>query len=105
MKIKKLKNKKYILKDYESLDSFIETKEYIKAMKNENFNYILELIINCDFDIEINTDGTINLWDLQGAYLGGVESYENFANIFEACERLEGCFLYDYFKIDACGIY
>lgn len=98
-KVKKNKNK------YNNYIDFIyeqkATKDYIKAMKEENFNYILYLISGCEFDIEINTDGTINLIDLQGAYLGGFDSYENFTDIFEACQRLEGSFLYDYYKICA----
>lgn len=92
---------KYKLNDsnYNSIYEIIETNEYIKAMNNQDFKKILEYIHECEFDIEINTDGTINLIDLQGAYLGDIDSYENFIDIFQACERLEGSFLYDYFKI------
>ena len=91
--------KRYFLKDYNNIYEFKATKDYIKAMAKENFGYILSLIAGCEFDIEINKDGTINLIDLQGAYLGGEDSYENFNNIFDACERLEGSFLRDYYGI------
>lgn len=91
--------KRYTLKDYENIEEFIETNKYIKAMKEEDFNYIVYLIESCEFEIEINENGTINLIDLQGAYLGGEDSYENFENVFTACERLEGSFLRDYFGI------
>ena len=80
--------------------SVIETDLYIKAMENEDFETILDYIYGCDFDIEINENGTINLIDEQGAYLGGADSYENFEDIFEACKRLEGSFLVDYYGIE-----
>lgn len=91
--------KKYTLKDYENIEEFIATRDYIKAMKEENFDYIVYLIESCEFEIEINENGTINLIDLQGAYLGDIGSYDNFENVFMACERLEGSFLRDYFGI------
>ena len=95
--------KKYKLNDnnYNDIYEVNSTIKYLKALKNEDFQEILNLIEGCEFGIEINENGTINLIDSQGAYLGGVESYENFENIFDACQRLEGSFLYDYFKIYA----
>ena len=92
---------KYYLKDYDNISEFIATKDYINAHNKEDFNYIVNLINGCEFDIEINTDGTINLVDLMEVYLGGADSYENFANVFDACSRLEGSFLYDYYGICA----
>ena len=93
--------KKYILNDkkYDSIYEVNATTNYLKALHEENFYYILDLIYGCDFDVEINKDGTINLIDLQGAYLGGFESYENFENIFDACNRLNDSFLFDYYNI------
>lgn len=91
--------KKYKSNTWLSIYDFIATRNYIKAMKNQNFEYIRDLIEGCEFEIEINPDGSINLIDLQWAYLGGVESYENFNDIFSACERLEGSFLRDYYNI------
>jgi len=84
---------------YNNIHELKATKDYIEAMKKQNFDYIMGLIEGCEFGVEINTDGTVNLIDWQGAYLGGVESYDNFTNIFEACERLEGSFLFDYYGI------
>ena len=95
--------KKYKMNDdiFNNIYEVNATQKYIKAMNQENFNYIIYLINECEFDIEINKDGTINLIDLQSTYLGGFESYENFENIFDACTRLEGSFLFDYFGICA----
>jgi hypothetical protein len=95
---------KYYLSDkmnYENIYQLKVTKEYVKAMNNEDLWYIVDLIYGCEFDIEINENGTINLIDLQEAYLGGADSYENFEDIFAACERLEGSFLVDYYGICA----
>lgn len=86
---------------YNNIYEVYNTINYIKALKNEDFKYILNLIEGCEFEIEINKNGTINLIDLQGAYLGGSESYENFEDIFVAVERLEGSFLFDYYGIVA----
>lgn len=58
-------------KSFNNIYEVNETKKYLKAMNQENFNYILYLIYECEFDIEINQNGTINLIDLQNAYLGG----------------------------------
>ena len=84
---------------YNSIHELKATNDYIKAMKRQDFDYILSLIEGCEFGIEINKNKTINLVDWQYAYLGGVESYENFNTIFDACERLEGSFLFDYYGI------
>ena len=92
---------KYYLKDYDNIYDFIATKDYINAQNKEDFDYIVDLINGCEFDIEINTDGTINLIDLMEVYLGGADSYENFVDVFSACSRLEGSFLYDYYNICA----
>lgn len=92
---------KYYLKDYDNISEFIATKDYINAQNKEDFNYIVNLINGCEFDIEINPDGTINLIDLMEVYLGGADSYENFTDVFSACGRLEGSFLYDYYNICA----
>lgn len=75
------------------------TSRFAKAMWNEDFDKILDYIYGCEFDIEINENGTINLIDEQGVYLGGASSYENFGDIFEACGRLS-IYLEDYFGIE-----
>lgn len=87
------------VEDYDKFDP-IETYNYIYAMDNEEIKELLCLIYECEFDIEINKDGTLNLIDMQGAYLGGVESYENFNTIMDICERLEGSYFRDYHGID-----
>ena len=92
--------KRYTLKDYESIHNYMATKEYLKALKNEDFDYILSLISGCEFDIEINPNGTLDLRDLQGVYLGGKESYEGFENVFDLCNRLQYSYFYDYFGIE-----
>lgn len=75
---------------------------YRLAVENEDTNELIDYIEGCEFDIEINKDGKIELIDLQGAYLGGADSYENFETIMEASERLEGSFYRDYYGIEVC---
>lgn len=76
----------------------IEQYNYELALENEDTSYMLELICGCDFDIEINENGTLNLIDLQEAYLGG--NYDNFKTISEALDRLSPTYLYDYYGIN-----
>lgn len=78
----------------------IATYNYILAMKNEDIKKLLYLISVCEFEIEINKDGKLDLIDMQGAYLGGIDSYENFETLEDICERLEGSFFRDYWGID-----
>lgn len=85
--------------DYDEFNP-IETYNYILAMENEDVKKLLCLIYECEFDIEINEDGTLNLIDMLEVYLGGVDSYENFETIEGICERLEGSYLRDYWGID-----
>lgn len=92
--------KKYTLKDYDNIYSYIATKEYLKAYNNEDINYLISLIEGCEFEIEVNKDGTLDLNDLQGVYLGGIKSYEGFGDIPSICTRLESTYFYDYYKID-----
>ena len=92
--------RKYKLKNYDNIYNFIATQKYLKAYKNEDINYLISLIDECEFEIEINPNGTLDLVDLQGAYLGGVESYEEFEDILSICDRLECTYFYDYFGIE-----
>lgn len=71
---------------------------YRLAVENEDIETIINYILGCEFDIEINKDGKIDLIDLQGAYLGG--NYDNFETIMEASGRLEGSFYRDYYGIE-----
>lgn len=104
--------KKYInIKDYEEQIGWNERVECIEdyiyylisqynyeiALKNEDTQYMLDLIYGCEFDIEINKNGKLDLIDLQGVYLGG--DYDNFKTIAEVLGRLSGSYLYDYYGI------
>lgn len=91
--------KKYTNKNFDNIYEFIATNEYIKHLKNNDINELLSYIFGCEFDVEVNKNGKLNLIDLQGAYLGGIETYENFETIQDACERLEQTYFYDYFNI------
>lgn len=105
--------KKYInIKDYEEQIGWNERVECIEdyiyylisqynyeiALKNEDTQYMLDLIYGCEFDIEINEKGNLDLIDLQGVYLGG--EYEDFETIRAALGRLSGSYLYDYYGIE-----
>lgn len=109
------KMKKYLLRrDYEELDkdidmfndiedlmmNHISTYNYRLAVENEDIDQMINYIYGCEFDIEINKEGKIDLIDMQGAYLGG--NYENFETIKEALGRLSGSYLYDYYGIEVC---
>lgn len=69
------------------------------ALENEDIEELLYYIYGCDFDIEINKNGTLDIIDMQGAYLGGEYSWENFDTISGAFCRISGAYLYDYFGI------
>lgn len=86
------------LEDY--IYCLIENYNFEIAMQNEDIEKMLDYIYGCEFDLEINKNGTLNLIDLQNAYLGGKESYINFETIDSALGRLSGSYLYDYFGIE-----
>lgn len=102
------------LKDYEeqigwnervsTLEDYIYDKiqqyNYELALDNDDIKVLLPYIYGCEFDIEINENGKLDMIDLQGAYLGGIESYENFETILDVIDRLSGSFLYDYYGIE-----
>lgn len=112
--VKDLENlKKYIdMKDYEEQSNWNERIEcledyiydlitqynYEKALENEDIEFMLNLIYGCEFDIEINKNGRLDLIDLQGVYLGG--EYEDFETIRAALGRLSGSYLFDYYGIE-----
>lgn len=84
------------LEDY--IYCLIENYNFELAMQNEDIEEMLDYIYGCEFDLEINKNGTLNLIDLQNAYLGG--EYSNFETIESALGRLSGSYLYDYFGIE-----
>ena len=86
------------LEDY--IYYLIENYNFELTMQNEDIKKMLYYIYCCEFDLEINKNGTLNLRDLQNAYLGGKESYINFETIESALGRLSGSYLYDYFGIE-----
>lgn len=88
------------LEDY--IADLIMNCNYMFAVENEDINYLIHLIYGCEFDIEINEKGKINLIDMQGIYLGGVESYEDFEDIISASGRLSGSYYSDYYGIEVC---
>ena len=79
------------------IDKLITQYNYEIALENEDTQYMLDLIYGCEFDIEINKNGKLDLIDLQGVYLGG--DYDNFETIAEVLGRLSGSYLYDYYGI------
>lgn len=83
------------LEDY--IYCLIENYNYDLTIKNQDIEKMLDYIYGCEFDLEINQNGTLDLIDLQGAYLGG--NYSNFETIESALGRLSGSYLYDYFGI------
>lgn len=78
----------------------IATYNLLLALENEDIEELLYYIYNCDFNIEINKNGTLDIIDMQGAYLGGEDSWENFDTISSAFDRISGAYLYDYFGIN-----
>ena len=70
------------------------------ALENEDIEELLHYVYGCEFDIEINKNGTLDIIDMQGAYLGGEDSWENFDTISSVFGRISGAYLYDYFGID-----
>ena len=93
-----------IIEDKDELEDeiyrMIQEYNYNLAIEIGDTNEIIKYIYGCEFDIEVNKNGKIELKDLQGAYLGGADSYENFETIMEASERLEGSFYRDYYGIE-----
>lgn len=84
------------LEDY--IYYLIENYNFELTMQNEDIEKMLDYIYGCEFDLEINKNGTLNLIDLQNVYLGG--NYSNFETIDSALGRLSGSYLYDYFGIE-----
>lgn len=70
------------------------------ALNNEDIEILLSYIYGCDFNIEINQNKTLDIIDMQDAYLGGIESWKNFDTISSAFGRISGACLYDCFGIE-----
>ena len=81
--------------------SLICNYNYYLAVQNEDIKAILFLIYDCEFEIEINANRTLDLIDLQEAYLGAdYNEYKNFEDIMECQARLCNTYFYDYFGIE-----
>ncbi len=97
---KEEKNK--ILEEYETIDDYfsilIDNYNFELAFENKDIENLLYYIYGCEFDIDVNQNGTLDLIDRQGAYLGDWESYQGFLTIEDIIYRLE-IYLYDYFGI------
>lgn len=80
-------------KDEDYIDTLISQEidlyNYNLAVENEDINKIIEYIQEVDFNIMINEDLTIDLEDIQGGYLGGKDSYEDFTDIMSANARID----------------
>lgn len=102
--IKKFEKERDFNENIDTLEDYIyyliENYNFELTMQNEDIEKMLDYIYGCEFDLEINKNGTLNLIDLQNAYLGGTESYINFETIDSALGRLSGSYLYDYFGIE-----
>ena len=72
---------------------------YLLACENEDIERLQNLIYECEFDLEINENNKLDLIDMQGVYLGGFDSYEDFDTIADSCERLSGAYFQDYFNL------
>lgn len=70
------------------------------ALINEDIEILLDYIYGCEFEIDINKNGILDIIDMQGAYLGGKDSWENFDTISSAFGRISGAYLYDYFGLE-----
>lgn len=93
---------RYFNENIDTLENYIycliEQYNFELAMQNEDIEEMLYYIYGCEFDLEINKNGTLNLIDLLDVYLGG--EYSNFETIESALGRLSGSYLYDYFGIE-----
>ena len=102
--IMKILDGNYTLEGDETLEDvaywIIQNYNYNLAKEIGDTKEIADYIYGCEFDIIVNKEGKIDLKDLQGAYLGGGDSYENFETIMEASERLEGSFYRDYYGME-----
>ena len=70
------------------------------ALINEDIEILLDYIYGCEFEIDINKNGILDIIDMQGGYLGGKDSWENFDTISSAFGRISGAYLYDYFGLE-----
>ena len=93
-------NNEHIESEEDYIYNRIEIYNLGLALINEDIEILLNYIYGCEFEIDINKNGTLDIIDMQGAYLGGKDSWENFDTISSAFGRISGAYLYDYFGLD-----
>ena len=93
-------NNEHIESEEDYIYNRIEIYNLGLALINEDIEILLDYIYGCEFEIDINKNGTLDIIDMQGAYLGGKDSWENFDTISGAFGRISGAYLYDYFGLE-----
>lgn len=93
-------NNEHIESEEDYIYNRIEIYNLGLALINEDIEILLDYIYGCEFEIDINKNGILDIIDMQGAYLGGKDSWENFDTISSAFGRISGAYLYDYFGLD-----
>lgn len=93
-------NNEHIESEEDYIYNRIEIYNLGLALINEDIEILLDYIYGCEFEIDINKNGTLDIIDMQGAYLGGKDSWKNFDTISSAFGRISGAYLYDYFGLD-----
>lgn len=93
-------NNEHIESEEDYIYNRIEIYNLGLALINEDIEILLDYIYGCEFEIDINKNGTLDIIDMQGAYLGGKDSWENFDTISSAFGRISGAYLYDYFGLE-----
>ena len=93
-------NNEHIESEEDYIYNRIEIYNLGLALINEDIEILLDYIYGCEFEIDINKNDTLDIIDMQGAYLGGKDSWENFDTISSAFGRISGAYLYDYFGLE-----
>lgn len=93
-------NNEHIESEEDYIYNRIEIYNLGLALINEDIEILLDYIYGCEFEIDINKNGILDIIDMQGAYLGGKDSWENFDTISSAFGRISGAYLYDYFGLE-----
>ena len=76
----------------------IATREYLEAKNSQNIDELIGYIQECEFTIEIDSNGLIDLIDDQSDY--GYIRFSGFKDIYEVCKCLEERdYFYDYFNV------
>ena len=83
---------------YDYLYEIIATRGYLEAKNSQNIDELIGYIQECEFTIEIDSNGLIDLIDDQNDY--GYIRFSGFKDIYEVCKCLEERdYFYDYFNV------